>query len=103
MNHKTMNHKNMNIKINEFPHDFFIPLEGDPYHLGRLTLNSMVESGGQPYNVEIDIVEKESKKFITMWTYFMALMRLMKQLIDLCKSCQTLSKTSVRLCNKSCY
>ncbi len=49
-------------QIKEFPHDFFVPLEGDPYHLGRLTLNQMGEQDNPLYNVEIDIVTKESKK-----------------------------------------
>ncbi|MBC7540433.1 MAG: hypothetical protein H7281_16535 [Bacteriovorax sp.] len=46
----------MNIK--EFPAEFFIKLEGQDFLLGRLSVNKM----NQSYWVEIDIVQKESKK-----------------------------------------
>lgn len=46
----------MNIK--EFPAEFFVKLEGQEYLLGRLSVNKMNSS----YWVEIDIVQKESKK-----------------------------------------
>ena len=46
----------MNIK--EFPAEFFIKLEGQEFLLGRLSVNKM----NQSYWVEIDIVQKESKK-----------------------------------------
>jgi len=49
-------------QIKEFPHDFFVPLEGNPNHLGRLTLLCIGEGDYSLYNVEIDIVEKEAKK-----------------------------------------
>jgi hypothetical protein len=46
----------MNIK--EFPAEFFVKLEGQDFLLGRLSINKMQAS----YWVEIDIVQKESKK-----------------------------------------
>jgi hypothetical protein len=46
----------MNIK--EFPAEFFIKLETQDFLLGRLSINKMNES----FWVEIDIVQKESKK-----------------------------------------
>lgn len=46
----------MNIK--EFPAEFFIRLEGQESLLGRLSINKMSDS----FWVEIDIVQKESKK-----------------------------------------
>lgn len=44
--------------IKEFPAEFFIKLEGQDFLLGRLSINKM----NQSYWVEIDIVQKESKK-----------------------------------------
>ena len=44
--------------IKEFPAEFFIKLEGQDFLLGRLSINKMNTS----YWVEIDIVQKESKK-----------------------------------------
>ena len=44
--------------IKEFPAEFFIKLEGQDFLLGRLSINKMNSS----YWVEIDIVQKESKK-----------------------------------------
>lgn len=44
--------------IKEFPAEFFIRLEGQEFLLGRLSINKM----NQSYWVEIDIVQKESKK-----------------------------------------
>lgn len=46
------------MNISEFPAEFFIQLEGQDYLLGRLMINKMKSS----YWVEIDIVQKESKK-----------------------------------------
>ncbi len=46
----------MNIK--EFPAEYFIKIEGQEFLLGRLSINKMNAS----YWVEIDIVQKESKK-----------------------------------------
>ncbi|MDD4973309.1 MAG: hypothetical protein PHY93_03115 [Bacteriovorax sp.] len=46
------------MKIKEFPAEFFIKLEGQDFLLGRLSINKM----NQSYWVEIDIVQKESKK-----------------------------------------
>ncbi|MFA6237476.1 MAG: hypothetical protein WC635_09140 [Bacteriovorax sp.] len=46
------------MKITEFPAEFFIKLEGQDFLLGRLSINKM----NQSYWVEIDIVQKESKK-----------------------------------------
>jgi hypothetical protein len=46
------------MKINEFPAEFFIKLDGQDFLLGRLLVNKM----NQSYWVEIDIVQKESKK-----------------------------------------
>jgi len=46
------------VNITEFPAEFFIKLEGQDFLLGRLSINKM----NQSYWVEIDIVQKESKK-----------------------------------------
>ncbi len=46
------------MNINEFPAEFFVKLEGNEFLLGRLSINKMNSS----YWVEIDIVQKESKK-----------------------------------------
>lgn len=46
------------MKITEFPAEFFIKLEGQEFLLGRLSINKM----NQSFWVEIDIVQKESKK-----------------------------------------
>lgn len=46
------------MKITEFPAEFFIKLEGQDFLLGRLSVNKM----NQSFWVEIDIVQKESKK-----------------------------------------
>ncbi len=47
----------MNGKI-EYPQDFFVNIDNDQHRLGRITLN--LHSDG--YVVEIDIVQKESRK-----------------------------------------
>lgn len=44
--------------MNEFPAEYFIKLEGQDFILGRLSINKMKSD----YWVEIDIVQKESKK-----------------------------------------
>jgi len=46
------------VKISEFPAEFFIKLEGQDFLLGRFAINKM----NQSFWVEIDIVQKESKK-----------------------------------------
>jgi hypothetical protein len=46
------------VDIKEFPAEFFIKLEGQDFLLGRLSINKM----NQSFWVEIDIVQKESKK-----------------------------------------
>lgn len=46
------------MKITEFPAEYFVKLEGNDFLLGRLSINQMNRS----YWVEIDIVQKESKK-----------------------------------------
>ena len=46
------------MQISEFPAEYFIKLEGQDFLLGRLSINKMNDS----YWVEIDIVQKESKK-----------------------------------------
>lgn len=46
------------MNISEFPAEFFVKLEGQEFLLGRLSINKMNSS----YWVEIDIVQKESKK-----------------------------------------
>jgi hypothetical protein len=46
------------MKISEFPAEYFIKLEGQDFLLGRLSINKMNDS----FWVEIDIVQKESKK-----------------------------------------
>ena len=50
------------MKINEFPAEFFIKIDGHEFLLGRLSINKMNES----FWVEIDIVQKESKK---IWSH----------------------------------
>lgn len=46
------------MQITEFPAEYFIKLEGQEFLLGRLSINKMNSS----FWVEIDIVQKESKK-----------------------------------------
>ncbi len=46
------------MQITEFPADYFIKLDGQEFLLGRLSINKMNNS----FWVEIDIVQKESKK-----------------------------------------
>jgi hypothetical protein len=46
------------LNITEFPAEYFIKLEGNEFLLGRLSINKMNHS----FWVEIDIVQKESKK-----------------------------------------
>ena len=46
------------IQKKEYPSEHFVPLEGEPYLIGRLTLNK-VHNG---LSVEIDIVQKEGLK-----------------------------------------
>jgi hypothetical protein len=46
------------MNITEFPAEYFVKLEGNEFLLGRLSINKMNSS----YWVEIDIVQKESKK-----------------------------------------
>lgn len=46
------------MNIQEFPAEFFVKLEGNEFLLGRLSINKMNAS----FWVEIDIVQKESKK-----------------------------------------
>lgn len=46
------------ISKKEYPSEHFVPLEGEPYLVGRLTLNK-VHNG---LSVEIDIVQKEGLK-----------------------------------------
>jgi len=46
------------VDIKEFPAEFFIKLEGQDFLLGRLSINKMNGS----FWVEVDIVQKESKK-----------------------------------------
>jgi hypothetical protein len=46
------------LKPTEFPREYFIELAGEEYLIGRLSINKMNES----FWVEIDIVQKESKK-----------------------------------------
>ncbi len=46
------------MNITEFPAEYFIKLDGQDFLLGRLSINKMNSS----FWVEIDIVQKESKK-----------------------------------------
>nr|BDT28120.1 hypothetical protein BHI3_15860 [Bacteriovorax sp. HI3] len=46
------------MQITEFPAEYFIKLEGQEFLLGRLSINKMNSS----FWVEVDIVQKESKK-----------------------------------------
>lgn len=46
------------MNITEFPAEYFVKLDGQDFLLGRLSINKMQTS----YWVEIDIVQKESKK-----------------------------------------
>jgi len=46
------------MQISEFPAEYFVKLEGQDFLLGRLCINKMNSS----FWVEIDIVQKESKK-----------------------------------------
>lgn len=46
------------MQINEFPAEYFVKLDGNDFLLGRLSINKM----NSTFWVEIDIVQKESKK-----------------------------------------
>ncbi|MBY0413792.1 MAG: hypothetical protein K2Q18_06490 [Bdellovibrionales bacterium] len=46
------------MNITEFPAEYFVKLDGQDFLLGRLSINKMNNS----YWVEVDIVQKESKK-----------------------------------------
>lgn len=46
------------VKIDHYPFEVFIPIEGEQYFEGRITLN---ELGGK-VSAEIDIVQVETKK-----------------------------------------
>lgn len=46
------------MKLKEFPQDYFLVLHNDPYLEGRITVNQMEKS----FSVEIDVVQKESRK-----------------------------------------
>ena len=46
------------MQIKEFPAEYFVKLDGQEYLLGRLSINKMNSS----FWVEVDIVQKESKK-----------------------------------------
>lgn len=50
------------MNVTEFPAEYFIKLEGQEHLLGRLSINKM----NTTYWVEIDIVQKESKK---IWSH----------------------------------
>ncbi|TDJ05406.1 MAG: hypothetical protein E2O68_06425 [Deltaproteobacteria bacterium] len=43
--------------MEEYPQDYFVKIENEEHHIGRITLNK-----AKHFNVEIDIVQKESKK-----------------------------------------
>lgn len=44
-------------RMEEYPQDYFVKIENEEHHIGRITLNK-----AKSFNVEIDIVQKESKK-----------------------------------------
>lgn len=46
------------MKLKEYPQDYFLVLQNDPYREGRITVNLMDHS----FTVEIDVVQKESRK-----------------------------------------
>jgi hypothetical protein len=46
----------------EYPIDYFVPLTGDEFLLGRITVNKLMLAKGQAFNVEIDLVQSESRK-----------------------------------------
>ncbi len=46
------------MRIVEFPFEAFVNLEKEPYFVGRIVVNSH----GDSFSAEIDIVNKESKK-----------------------------------------
>lgn len=43
--------------MEEYPQDYFVKIENEEHHIGRITVNK-----AKRFNVEIDIVQKESKK-----------------------------------------
>lgn len=50
------------MNIREFPAEYFIELKGEDYLVGRLMINKMNAN----YWVEVDIVQKESRK---IWSH----------------------------------
>jgi len=46
------------MQVREFPAEFFVELKGEEYLVGRLSVNKMNKN----FWVEVDIVQKESKK-----------------------------------------
>lgn len=49
-------------QANEFPQEYFVELQGEEHLVGRLVINKIHEA----FWVEIDIVQKESKK---IWSH----------------------------------
>lgn len=44
----------------DYPCEYFVPFEGDDFHEGRLTVNFV----NQSHCVEVDLIQKESKKIL---------------------------------------
>lgn len=44
----------------EYPHELFVPFEGDDFYEGRLTINSLKKG----FSVEVELVQKQSKKIV---------------------------------------
>ena len=43
--------------MEEYPQDYFVKIENEEHHIGRITVNK-----AKNFNIEIDIVQKDSKK-----------------------------------------
>ena len=43
--------------MEEYPQDYFVKIENEEHHIGRITVNK-----AKYFNIEIDIVQKDSKK-----------------------------------------
>ena len=44
-----------------YPYDYFVQLEGDPYHMGRITVTKTQDY----FNAEINLVNSESQKIFS--------------------------------------
>lgn len=49
----------------EYPREYFVPLTGHEFLLGRITLAPILKEGRRFFHGDLDIVQKESKKIFS--------------------------------------